>query len=351
MKLVSIKIGKYHIYQNVVQKAKNDWDGAGRQALVFVRINDIIIENFYFKENNLSDSGLFAEREHDSNIDIKLIGCYADTKKASKWEADYIITTDCHFDEIYSNTYELKQLNFGSCQGVELPCPMIISSFFTASSPFTLSSLFSKSDLFSKSSSFTDSKKFSGSDKFSKSNYSTGSGKFNKTNYFTGSGKFRNSNKITKKGEFSRTDNFSSSGTFWSSSIFTFSDEIEKSSYFSPSPKFSASNTFSLSDSFSQSYDFSISLQFTQSDELSIDQGVNIESSNKGGNITAIAAGVGGPAAAVIIGALIVFFIVQKRRRLPTSDIDLMNETNSSLTVDNALQTIMENDDPFADVF
>lgn len=354
--ITGLKITSCNIYQNVVQKAKKDWEGAGRPALVFVRINDLIIENFYFKENNLIDSGLFAEREHDNNINIKLIGCYADTNEALKWKADYIITTDCHFDEIYSNTYKLKQLNLGSCQGEELPGPMIISSFFTASSPFTSSSLFSsimfsKSDLFSKSSSFTDSKKFSGSDKFSKSNYFTGSGKFDKTNYFTGSGKFSNSNKFTKTGEFSRTDNFSSSGNFSSSSIFTFSDEFEKSSYFSPSPKFTASNTFSPSDSFSQSYDFSISLQFTQSDELYIDRGVNIGSSNKGGNITAIAAGVGGAAAAVIIAALIIFFIVKKRRRLPTSDIDLMNETNSSLTVDNALQTIMENDDPFADDF
>ena len=41
---------------------------------------------------------------------------------------------------------------------------------------------------------------------------------------------------------------------------------------------------------------------------------------------------------------MIAFFIMRKSKLIPTSDFNLMNEINSSITVDNALQTIMNED-------
>lgn len=41
---------------------------------------------------------------------------------------------------------------------------------------------------------------------------------------------------------------------------------------------------------------------------------------------------------------MIAFFIMRKSRLIPTRDFNLMNEINSSITVDNALQTVMNED-------
>ena len=61
---------------------------------------------------------------------------------------------------------------------------------------------------------------------------------------------------------------------------------------------------------------------------------------------------IGAIAAAAIIIILIIFFIVKKKKEPDLSaDVNITETQNSSITVDNTLQNMMENDDPFAEEF
>ena len=49
----------------------------------------------------------------------------------------------------------------------------------------------------------------------------------------------------------------------------------------------------------------------------------------------------------IIIAALIAFFITRKRRHVNTSNAGLFKESLNSVTVDNTLNSVMNEDDPF----
>ena len=50
--------------------------------------------------------------------------------------------------------------------------------------------------------------------------------------------------------------------------------------------------------------------------------------------------------------AAVVFIIIKKRNSfIGGDDADVVNETNSSVTTDNALASVMDKDDPFAEDF
>ena len=81
---------------------------------------------------------------------------------------------------------------------------------------------------------------------------------------------------------------------------------------------------------------------------LFIDPG-NSDSSDKGSKGVTFGAAIGAVAAAAIIAALIIFFVLKKKKiQIPTDDADVVGETESSITVGNNHQTMMDKDDPFA---
>ena len=76
--------------------------------------------------------------------------------------------------------------------------------------------------------------------------------------------------------------------------------------------------------------------------------GSDTNKGNKGTVISAVAGSVGGVA---VIAAIVAFFIIKHRRGIAEGTADMLGETNASITVDNALQSVMDKDDPFAEDF
>ena len=109
--------------------------------------------------------------------------------------------------------------------------------------------------------------------------------------------------------------------------------------------KSKASSFFSRSDLFSKSKVFSNSEFFVN------EKGADVGGSNKSNTATIIGAVVGAVAGVAIIAALIAFFLIKKRKAIMTNSADTVKETESSVTVDNNLNTVMQDDDPFAGDF
>ena len=218
-------------------------------------------------------------------------------------------------------TIQLKlvlQLNFGSCQGQITPGQLIITSLFTESKEF------SKSNYFSNSLQFTKTDLFSQSNKFTSPRSSTPSYEPGQTHRFTPSN------------SFTPSQDFSKSSVFTTSAIFSESSDFTKSVY------------FSNSNHFTKSFDFTKSFEF--SDSSSFNLGNDSGSSGKNNTGVIIGAVVGAVAAAAAIGGIAAFFNIRKRR-LVISDVDVVKETNSSVTFDNELDKVMDKDDPFANDF
>lgn len=188
-----LAITSCNVFNNTVRVAFQDDENSNPPALVFVRIKDLLVENFYFIDNDLGIKGLLAAKENADDIKITLSGCYAETSNISKWDESYVETIDCKFGEEEFETFPLRQLNLGSYQGEMSPGPMIITSFFTPSSSFSPSSEYTFSKQFSESAKFTNSQKFSNSDPFSKTKSFTHSDLFSKSDEFIESSKFTNS--------------------------------------------------------------------------------------------------------------------------------------------------------------
>lgn len=242
-------------------------------------------------------------------------------------------------------TNKIDLLRLGPCQGNLTPPPTIFSDTFTPTLAFSATNLFSDSKLFSKSNEFSNSGKFAPSDSFTQSSDYSESKQFSRSDYFSKSDFFTQSSNFTKSKIFSSSQKFSSSSVFTETNKFLASKSFTPSDSLFPTSHFTSSKTFSFSSKFSES------LEFTLSEMMYVDRGVNIGSSNKGGKVAVIAAVASAAAAAAIIAAVVIVFIIRKRKMIPTSDLDIMNETNNSLTVDNALQSIMDEDDPFATDF
>lgn len=128
---------------------------------------------------------------------------------------------------------------------------------------------------------------------------------------------------------------------------FSPTESFTKSEYFSDSQLFSKSNQFTKSHVFSDSEVFSMSNIF-----LNNDDGSKSEDDDKGLKPAVIGAIVGVVVAAAI-AAIVAFIFIRKRRRMVylTSDPNIIETNDSSLTVQNNLDNIMDEDDPFAEEF
>lgn len=145
----------------------------------------------------------------------------------------------------------------------------------------------------------------------------------------------------TKK--FSQSAIFTKSNHFTKSNSFTKSNPFTQTNFFSPSEKFTISSVFSNSDIFSQS-----NLLLSKPD---VPEAGNQNNNNKSGNNGTVIGVVVGVVAAVAIAAVVTVVVIKKKRSVQyTSDIEVINETNA-VTVDNDLQDVMNDDDPFAEEF
>lgn len=223
-------------------------------SLIFVRKKDALIQNCYFIDNNYGINGKFVEKENEDNIHISLVDCYADTNDSIRWNFDYIMTSNCNFNDLNVNTYPLRFVKLGNCEGEVPPGPIIITDFFTPSS------CFSQSQDFIASSDFTNSQEFSKSSYFSKSSPFTKSNNFNQTNTFTPSKTLTNSQFFSKSDEFSHSNYFSHSLQFSKSNVFSCSAAFSESQNFLATEAFNSTIQFSPSLIFSKSTDFTPSL-------------------------------------------------------------------------------------------
>lgn len=326
-------------------------------ALVFTREKNLIVSNFFFFNNNFGSIGLIAERDSTKvtegvTCNIKLIDCYADFNDETKWKKDYVHTEGCKFSNPIEKTLGLRQLQLGHCQGEIPPGPMIISQTFTPSGSFSNSDVFTKTNGFTETADFTVSDHFTNSKKFSLSGTFTDSDHWDRTHSFTSSRKFSPSKKFSASSNFTGSDDFTKSGQFTTSKIFSSSNDFTFSKGFSQTKDFTKSYDFTSSRPFTHSNHFSNSIQFSKSDAFFSDKGVNIDSSNKTSTGTIIGAVIGSVAGAAVIAALAAFFIIRKKKLSMINDsANVMKETDSSVTVDNNLNSIMDKDDPFAHDF
>lgn len=153
---------------------------------------------------------------------------------------------------------------------------------------------------------------------------------------------------------------FTPSQKFSQSSIFTESLKFTSSMKFTSSLKFTDSGTFSASDDFDRTSRFTKSKTFSSSSQFSasknpfiVDDGDSKndgKGSDKNKMIGIIAGSVGG--AAAVAGGLAAFFLIKKRVGIKVEDDPTMNtEKKPGVNVENDLDDVMDQDDPFADEF
>lgn len=154
------------------------------------------------------------------------------------------------------------------------------------------------------------------------------------------------------------TSNFSESFYFTESGEFTYSNEFSDSDYLetptnsdylkTPTNIFSQSNKFTISNAFSESNEFSMSLNFKAREPPIVPE------AGKGKNKTGMIAGVSvaAIAAVAIIAALVSFFLWKKKHmKFDENSADVVDGQESVISVDNNLNTVMQEDDPFAGDF
>lgn len=396
-----IVITSCNVNNNTISQDSDDL--RNMPSLIFVREKPLLVKNFYFFNNVFRDNGKVAERDIKyGHTKIIIEDSFMDFNDQNKWDTSYVSIVNCDFNDKTLKSFPLRQLKLGHCEGEIPPGPMIISSFFTASSPFSDSNDFTKSSVFSHSSDFSESKvftnsqpfsktdefteteKFSQSEKFSKSNSFPPSSAFTSSNTFTDSDRFDQTHRFTKSKTFSPSKKFSSSKIFSNSLYFTESNAFSDSNQFSQSSGFTCSSEFTKSDEFSQSSIFTVSDCFSQSDDFSMSDHftpsyhftksniftssyqfsesfffskseiiyvpiIKSSDSDNTDKFIIIGAVVGAVAGAAAIAA-VVFFLI-KRPTIVKDEPDVIKETGQSVTVENGLQSLMNEDDPFANDF
>lgn len=142
-----LTITSCNVHDNTLSNTNFD-ESQNSPSLVYVRLKNLLIENFYFYDNNFGNDGKFTSRdtsytEHD--VLITLSNCYANNNGDNKWNTDYVTTANCFFEDKLKETLHLALLFLGDCKGEATPGPMIISSGFTPSNQFSNSDDFSYS--------------------------------------------------------------------------------------------------------------------------------------------------------------------------------------------------------------
>lgn len=69
-----LSITSCNVFNNTLHTVEGENENSNPPALIFVRLKDLLVENFYFKDNNLGIRGLLAAKENADSITIKLNG-------------------------------------------------------------------------------------------------------------------------------------------------------------------------------------------------------------------------------------------------------------------------------------
>lgn len=166
-----LSINSCNVFNNTINMVDGeDIQSYSPPALIFVRNNDLLVDNFYFSHNNFCKEAKLASREMSNDLEIKLINCFIDTDNTEFWNLDYLKLENFKFSDKEIETFPLRQLSLGLCQGDVAPGNMVITSLFTASSAFSPSDSYTHSSYFTKSDNFVSTNLFSSSCNFSNSN-------------------------------------------------------------------------------------------------------------------------------------------------------------------------------------
>lgn len=130
-------------------------------------------------------------------------------------------------------------------------------------------------------------------------------------------------------------------------------DPFILSSVFTPSNVFTLSTVFSKSDAFTCSEKFSNSGFFSPSSNLIVnDKDASVDDKKGLGTGPMVGIIVAAVAAVAAIVGLVAFFIWKKKHIIQfSSDPNLIDTGENSVTVDNNLRSMMDKDDPFVDEF
>lgn len=312
----------------------------------------------------LSQNNLLVNKDEESKlVTVTLVNCIVNSNYDSN-KATYINPTPVEYSTShltilphYTNEFckgpnDVKEkpsalgCNAGNC--IDSLCNKTIG-FPNDVIPYTtILHLDINTPTFSPTKYFTQSSKFSSTQEFSNSQMFTESKKFLPTSQFTNSMYFSDSMQFTTTQIFTSSKDFSLTKDFTASKKFTNSKDFTNSNYFGITPTFKPSNKFTKSLKFSLSEHFTHSLSFSNSDVFEVN---NNNTNDKGTSTTKIGiiAGLSVGGAAVI--AAVVFFIIRKRKMIPTSDFNMLETNDASVTMENDLDDIMNEDDPFKNDF
>lgn len=249
------------------------------------------------------------------------------------------------------------------------------SIFFSDSKEFTKSNLFTQTGQFSTSLFFTNSLVFPPTEDFNHSHHFTPSSNFTTSNIFSSSSLFTHTSDFTKSGLFSKSHLFSSSFYFSNSKYFSETKKFSSSFYFTGSNElsnlyltslhFTSSSVFSKSDVFEMSYFFTNSKKFSESFSFSFSKSlihksgiiIDIKQEESHHVSTGIKIGIGIAAGlAGLAGIILGIIFLRKRKLVSISDFDeetitLPNDSSFFTSMQNPLNTMLSEDDPFQDEF
>lgn len=130
---------------------------------------------------------------------------------------------------------------------------------------------------------------------------------------------------------------------------------------------FSDSNYFTETNEFTTTNDFSMSFQFTESEKFSKSSDfsdfspknpiyIEIKEDESHGITAGMKAGIGAAAGVAALAAIVVGIIFLRRKKMVSIDnidenIEIIEDTNSTLVNQNPLINLMSDDDPFEDEF
>ena len=195
-----------NVFNNELKEVNGETlDKYSPPCLVFVRKENLLVEKFYFSQNDFGEHGKFTSKKFSGELNITLKNCYADVS-ATLWDTNFVTVVDWHFSDVKIETFPLRQLSLGLCQGDVAPGNMIITSLFTASSVYTKSDMFSGSNKLSKSIDFTHSDEFLPTYFFGQSHSFSPSKSFSSSKQFTQSNAISGSNDFTKSTHFQIID-------------------------------------------------------------------------------------------------------------------------------------------------
>ena len=89
-----LSITRCNVFNNKLKEVDGETlDKYSPPCLVFVRKENLLVEEFYFSQNDFGEHGKFASREFSDELNITLKNCYADVS-ATLWDTNFVTVVD-----------------------------------------------------------------------------------------------------------------------------------------------------------------------------------------------------------------------------------------------------------------